>query len=132
MTVKDLREWASGEIGDRYFYSANEILPTGKEELMNMSKQFGCSTDYLLGLTDELSHAQPEGQRMLAGWMPGGTTPATPCDAVADFDLGNGEAHRVCCYWNGTAFLFKRGGATIELPPIRWMMLPETEVSKDA
>lgn len=132
MKVKELRKWASGEVGDRYFYSGNEIIPHGNAELANMAKQFGCSTDYLLGLTEDLTPAQPEGQLMLAGWMPGGTTPATPCDVVADFDIGSGEAHRVCCYWNGTEFLFKRGGATVELPPIRWLMLPETEVSKDA
>ena len=91
----------------------------------------GCSIDYLLCRTD-VPHvakrpAQPEGQLVISGWMPGGTTPATPCDVVVDFDIGGGQAHRTCCYWDGEVFRFKRAGATIEMPPIRWMMLPDTE-----
>lgn len=131
LTVKILRQWAAGDTGDAYFYGDDSLTPSGREGVVSMAKQLGCSTDYILGLTDDLTPSQPEGQLVLAGWMPGGTTPATPCDVVADFDVGAGGSHRVCCYWNGTAFLFKRGGATIELPPIRWMMLPPVEVSAD-
>ena len=56
----------------------------------------GCSVDYLMMRTneprmaDELA-AEPRtcaGQTSLAAWMPGGTTPAEPCDVVADIDLG--------------------------------------------
>ncbi|MBQ2997276.1 MAG: ParB N-terminal domain-containing protein [Oscillibacter sp.] len=98
---------------------------------MRIADLLGCSIDYLLCRTDvpQVAKAspQPEGQLMLSGWMPGGTTPATPCDAVADFDMGGTKVLRRCCYWNGSEFLFERGGVSIELPPIRWMMLPETE-----
>lgn len=91
----------------------------------------GCSIDYLLCRTDVPQVAtkvpQPEGQMIFSCWMPGGTTPATPCDMVADFDVGQGKSHRMCCYFDGRQFLFKRGGATIELPPLRWMMLPPVE-----
>ena len=132
MTVKDLRKWAAGDIGDMYFYSGNEILPNGRDGVADMAKQFGCSTDYLLGLTDDLTTPQPEGQLVFSGWMTGGTTPATPCDVVADFDMGGTKELRRCCRWNGKEFLFEKGGVSIELPPIRWMMLPpiETEEGK--
>lgn len=126
MTVKDLRRWAAGDIGDMYFYSGNEILPSGREGVADMAKQFGCSTDYLLGLTEDITSAQPEGQMVFAGWMPGGTTPATPCDVVADFDMGGTKELRRCCRWDGKEFLFEKGGVSIDLPPIRWMMLPPT------
>ena len=127
LTVKMLRQWAAGDTGDAYFYSNDSLTPTGRDGVVTMAKQLGCSTDYILGLTDDLTPALPEGQMIFSCWMPGGTTPATPCDVVADFNLGNGKAHRVCCWWDGNAFLFKRGGAGIDMPPIRWMMLPEVE-----
>ena len=127
LTVKLLRQWAAGNTGDAYFYTEDSLTPTTRDALVSVAKQLGCSTDYLLGLTDDLNPAQPEGQLMLSGWMPGGTTPATPCDVVVDFDIGGGQAHRTCCYWDGEVFRFKRAGATIEMPPIRWMMLPDTE-----
>ena len=131
LTVKMLRQWAAGDTGDAYFYSNDSLTPTGRDGVVTMSKQLGGSTDYILGLTDDLTPAQPEGQLVLNGWMPGGTTPATPCDMVADFDVGQGKSHRMCCYFDGRQFLFKRGGATIELPPLRWMMLPEVEEKAD-
>ena len=107
-------------------------MPSDCEGIAIVANQLGCSTDYLLGLTDDLTPAQPEGQLVFSGWMPGGTTPATPCDVVADFDMGGTKELRRCCRWNGKEFLFDKGGVSIDLPPIRWMMLPETEVSKDA
>ena len=117
-------------------YSAweNGQLP-GSDRMPLLALAFGVTTDYLFGLTDEPTPTnaapEPEGQMVLAGWMPGGTTPATPCDMVADFDVGQGKSHRMCCYFDGRQFLFKRGGATIELPPLRWMMLPEVEEKAD-
>ena len=129
-TVKKVRQWAAGNTSDLYFYSGSALLPSDCEGIAVVSKQLGCSTDYLLGLTEDLAPAHPEGQLVFSGWMPGGTTPATPCDAVADFDLGNGTAHRVCCWWDGNAFLFKRGGTSIDMQPIRWMMLPPTETEE--
>ena len=94
-----------------------------------------CSIDYLLCRTDVPQVAtkapQPEGQMVFAGWMPGGTTPATPCDVVADFDMGGLKELRRCCRWDGSQFLFGKGGISIELPPIRWMMLPPVEAPAD-
>lgn len=68
---------------------------------------------------------QPVGQMMICGWMPGGTTPAQPCDVVAAFDVG-GNVNRMIVRWNGTGFEFMNGAA-IEMEPIRWMALPPEE-----
>lgn len=97
----------------------------------------GCSVDYLMMRTNEPRMAdevaaEPRtcaGQTSLAAWMPGGTTPAAPCDAVADFKLGNddGRVIRITCRWDGKAFLFKRGKEPINSDVVRWLALPEVE-----
>ena len=60
----------------------------------------GCSVDYLMLRTGEPRMADEvaavprvcASQMALAAWMPGGTTPAEPCDVVAEFDLsGDGK-----------------------------------------
>lgn len=97
----------------------------------------GCSVDYLMMRTneprmaDELA-ADPRtcaGQTSLAAWMPGGTTPAAPCDAVADFKLGSddGRVIRMTCRWDGKAFLFKKGKEPINSDVVRWLALPDVE-----
>lgn len=97
----------------------------------------GCSVDYLMMRTNEPRMAdevaaEPRtcaGQTSLAAWMPGGTTPAAPCDAVADFKLGNddGRVIRMTCRWDGKAFLFKKGKEPINSDVVRWLALPEVE-----
>lgn len=95
--------------------------------------------DYLMMRTDEPRTADEvaaaprscAGQTSLAAWMPGGTTPAAPCDAVADFDLGDGKTIRVTCCWDGEAFLFKKGKEIINADVVRWLALPEVEKEED-
>ena len=73
------------------------------------------------------------GQTSLAAWMPGGTTPAAPCDAVADFKLGSDRVAtiRMTCRWNGNAFLFSKGKEPIDADVVRWLALPEVEEDSD-
>ena len=61
--------------------------------------------------------------------MPGGATPAAPCDAVAEFDLsGDGQVvSRMLCRWDGEAFRFGKGRDKIEVRVVRWLALPEVE-----
>ncbi len=97
----------------------------------------GCSVDYLMMRTNEPRMAdelatEPRtcaGQTSLAAWMPGGTLPAAPCDAVAEFKLGNddGRVIRMTCRWDGKAFLFKKGKEPINSDVVRWLALPEVE-----
>lgn len=101
----------------------------------------GCSVDYLMMRTNEPRMAdevaaEPRtcaGQTSLAAWMPGGTTPAAPCDAVADFKLGNddGRVIRMTCRWDGKAFLFKKGKEPINSDVVRWLALPDVEERND-
>lgn len=97
----------------------------------------GCSVDYLMMRTDEPRTADAvapiprpiSGQVALAAWMPGGTTPAEPCDVVAEFDLsGDGElTSRSLCRWDGEPFRFGKSKDKIEVRVVRWLALPEAE-----
>ena len=101
----------------------------------------GCSVDYLMMRTNEPRTAdevvaEPRtcaGQTSLAAWMPGGATPAAPCDAVADFKLGNDRAAiiRMTCRWDGRAFLFSKGKEPIDADVVRWLALPEVGEDSD-
>jgi ParB-like chromosome segregation protein Spo0J len=69
---------------------------------------------------------EPVGQLVFNGWMPGGTNPATPCDAVVVFELGDRPVKRIC-KWNGKDWVFENGGVKIEMDPMKWMILPPDE-----
>ena len=104
---------------------------------MAAADALGCSVDYLMLRTDEPRTADEvaavprscAGQVAFSAWMPGGTTPAAPCDAVAEFDLsGDGKVvSRTLCRWDGEAFRFGKGGDKIEVRVVRWLALPEVE-----
>lgn len=97
----------------------------------------GCSVDYLMMRTNEPRMADEvaaapracAGQTSLAVWMPGGTTPAEPCDVVADIDLGidGKKSMRMACRWDGKAFLVGKNREPVGMDVIRWLALPEVE-----
>lgn len=131
LTVGLLRSLSDGTALDSAIkrYSGG-ILPWRADYVAKNAKTLHCSADYLLGLTDEInSTAAVSRQVALAAWMPGGTTPAEPCDVVAEFDLsGDGElTSRSLCRWDGEAFRFRKGGDEIEVRVVRWLALPEVE-----
>lgn len=124
-----LRKISQGDIPeDMSDYGLSEIIPYRTKDLTSMAQTLHCSTDYLLGLTDQLRPSSPEpGQMVLAAWMPGGLTPPEPCEVVADVDAGEGVKMRRLLYWDGTVFRFKKSGVDIEVSVIRWLRLPEVE-----
>ena len=124
-----LRKILQGDIPeDMSNYGLSEIIPYRTKDLTSMAQTLHCSTDYLLGLTDQLRPASAEpGQVVLASWMPGGLTPPEPCEVVADVDAGEGVKMRRLLYWDGTVFRFKKSGVDIEVSVIRWLRLPEVE-----
>ena len=124
-----LRKILQGDIPeDMSNYALGEIIPYRTKDLTDMAQTLHCSTDYLLGLTDQLRPAAAEPGRMaLAAWMPGGLTPPEPCEVVADVDAGEGVKMRRLLYWDGTAFRFKKSGVDIGALVTRWLRLPEVE-----
>ena len=135
LTVGRLRSLSDGTAVDGAVkYYSGGILPWGADDAAKNAKTLHCSVDYLLGLTDEInSTAAASSQVALAAWMPGGTLPAAPCDAVADFKLGadDGRVIRMTCRWDGKAFLFKKGKEPINSDVVRWLALPEVENEED-
>ncbi len=110
-------------------YVLGEIIPWRTETLLNMAQTLRCSTDYLLGLTDQLRPAAAEpGQMALAAWMPGGLTPPEECEVVADVDpVDGGNPVRCFLRWLGGAWMFKNLDKKIGMTVIRWLRLPEVE-----
>lgn len=124
-----LRRVAQGDIPEGVNnYVLDSIVPCRSKGLLGMAQDLRCSTDYLLGLTDQLRPAAAEpGQMALAAWMPGGLTPPEPCEVVADVDAGEGVKMRRLLYWDGTVFRFKKSGVDIGVSVTRWLRLPEVE-----
>lgn len=124
-TVGELRKWAAGEFGDAYFYSDDTVTPREHSAIVEMAKKLKCSTDYILGATDELAPALPEGQLMICGWMPGGTTPKEPCMCAVLVDLGRDELYRTYYRWSGKAWTFDDIDEPVSIDPTAWLALPE-------
>lgn len=124
-----LRKISQGDIPeDMSNYGLSEIIPYRTKDLTSMAQTLHCSTDYLLGLTDQLRPAAAEpGQMVLAAWMPGGLTPPEPCEVVADVAAGDGVELRRLLYWDGAVFRFRKSGVDIEVSVNRWLRLPEVE-----
>lgn len=124
-----LRKISQGDIPENVSnYALGEIIPYRTKDLTSMAQTLHCSTDYLLGLTDQLRPASAEpGQMALAAWMPGGLTPPEPCEVVADVAAGDGVELRRLLYWDGAVFRFRKSGVDIEVSVNRWLRLPEVE-----
>ena len=96
------------------------------KKLIGAADCLGVSLDYLFCRTDQpFLPKLPEGQLVFNGWMPGGTNPATPCEAVVVFDLGKNKSKQLCI-WNGSSWVFKNG-AKIDMEPAKWLALPEED-----
>lgn len=125
-----LRKISQGDIPEGVSnYVLAEIIPYRTKDLTGMAQTLHCSTDYLLGLTDQLRPAAAEPGRMaLAAWMPGGLTPPEECEVVADVDPGDGgKPVRCLLHWLGGAWMFKNLDKKIGMTVIRWLRLPEVE-----
>lgn len=111
-------------------YSACENASMcGSEKIAKLALCFGVSTDYLYGLTDELTPPTlPEGQLMIAGWMPGSTNPAEPGEFATYVDLGNGKLLKRFFDWDGQHWMMP-GGIEAQAPVAWWMRLPPVPVA---
>lgn len=54
LTLETVRAYAAGDFGNAHFYSSDELKPDAKK-VPKLCETLGCTADYLLGLTDELS-----------------------------------------------------------------------------
>lgn len=107
--------------------------PDGRKELTGLQYTHWLEVP-TPGSGETLQAAPPElaeGQLAICGWMPGGTFPGEPGEAVVDFDLGDGVIVReACCYADGQFYFRTKSGelgAKIDMPAVRWMWLPPVE-----
>lgn len=73
---------------------------------------------------------QVEGQLVICGWMPGGTLPEEPCDAVADFRSDpepDAATFRTVCRFDGEYFRFSGTDVLIDEEVVRWIALPPVD-----
>lgn len=102
-------------------YENNSIC--GADKVPKLALCLGTTTDYLYGLTDELTPPTlPEGQLMIAGWMPGSTTPAEPGEFAVYIDL-DGKLVPQFFRWTGSRWEM-RTGTVPQVPVVWWMRLP--------
>ena len=131
--VKELREKTGlgkkefaqsiGEYPATYSAWENNSMP-GCDRVPKLALCFGVTTDYLFGLTDDLTPPTlPEGQLMIAGWMPGSTTPAEPGEFATYVDLGGGKLLKRFFDWDGQHWMMP-GGIEAQAPVAWWMRLP--------
>ena len=111
-------------------YSACENASMcGSEKIAKLALCFGVSTDYLYGLTDELTPPTlPCVSRYSAGWMPGSTNPAEPGEFAAYVDLGDGKLVKRFFDWDGQHWMMP-GGIEAQAPVVWWMRLPPIPVA---
>lgn len=116
VTVAELRSAADGDFGDKVLYG-DKYAPGGRVRLIELSQCLGCSTDYLLGLTDELR----PGTR---SWSTG--MPEHDCDVVGKFRVDD-TVIRSLAFFDAQlrTFRFSRTGATLEAECVAWVELPE-------
>lgn len=128
--IGTLRSIAQGDVPvGATNYMLSEILPYNTKSLLKMAQTLHCSTDYLLGLTDQLRVMSAEpGQMVLAAWTSGALTPPEECEVAADVDPGDG-GKPVRCFlrWLGGAWMFKNLDKKIDMTVLRWLRLPEVE-----
>ena len=108
-TLGELRRWAEGEFGDAHFYD-NEWGPKRIGRLTELSKQLGCSTDYLLELTDGIV---PGGVPDLGTWRTG--TPETTGLYWGIIGPMNGGGRLY--WWNNELRRWEHPGVVMELTP---------------
>lgn len=97
------------------------------QRFVKVADLLGVSLDYLLCRTDSSTGmGQMEGQMVFNAWMPAPTTPgAVPGNVIAAFDLGDGKTVKKLCYWDGASYLFSKDGGVCDLPPVKWMRVPD-------
>ena len=101
-------------------YENNSIC--GADKVPKLALCLGTTTDYLYGLTDELTPPTlPEGQLMIAGWMPGSTNPAEPGEFAAYVDLGDGKLLKRFFDWDGQHWMMP-GGIEAQASDVAWWM----------
>lgn len=126
VTIGELRAYAAGDFLGHYFYG-NDLDPVKFDRLDQVAQKLQCSSDYLLGLTEELN---PMPKPPAQGWIPlqwiaGEEKPRKPTQAVCKFAVdGMEKPMTTLAWWNMSEWTFC-GGAKIDAGCLAWWPVPE-------
>lgn len=130
LSVGDLRNFAAGDFQGKYFYE-NDMCMAKAERLDQLAQFFHCSSDYLLGLTEDLNPVpKPPAEGWVPlEWLPGREQPKKPGQqAVAKFRVDDKDRpRRMIAEWDGSRWRFPNGGATIDAECVFWFPIPGEE-----
>lgn len=132
MTAGELREWAAGRFGpdDRLYPSTLDARDFS--DPARLAKELGCSTDYLLGVTDHLApavEAEPQTEDAEPGedgpwhWWPEQPTESGLYWCISGPLKSGGGLY----WWNAEAEQWEHWGMSFRMTPdvVLWMRCPE-------
>lgn len=129
VSVATVRKWAVGEFDE--MLTESKLPPKKLEDPAALAELLGCSTDYLLGLTDELKTREQQSTPPAEGWLPlrfidGRETPPKAGRYCCKFDCSGAKMYHVA-WWDRDikVWLFRPHGAKIDADCLKWFPLPE-------
>ena len=131
MEVGTLRAWARGEFGDTCRYSG-ALTARQISDPARLAQELGCSTDYLLGVTDHLApavEAEPQTEDAEPGedgpwhWWPEQPTESGLYWCISGPLKSGGGLY----WWNAEAEQWEHWGMSFRMTPdvVLWMRCPE-------
>lgn len=137
LSVRAIREYAAGKFPEDHAWYHAELSADGLSNPAGAAEILGCSTDYLLGVTDELAPApvkeiEPEGGPLEAAlpvlaWIPG--SPDSSRRVVARFVMEGDFTLTELCFYDSQAgkYRFSESGPAIEAACLGWWPVPEED-----
>ena len=131
LEVGTLRAWARGEFGDTCRYSG-ALTARHISDPARLAQELGCSTDYLLGVTDHLApavEAEPQTEDAEPGedgpwhWWPEQPTESGLYWCISGPLKSGGGLY----WWNAEAEQWEHWGMSFRMTPdvVLWMRCPE-------
>ena len=127
MQVGRLRAWARGEFGDDSRYSG-DLTARRISDPAKLAEELGCSTDYLLGVTEQLT---PTAQPTATEAEPSGSWhwwPEQPTESGLYWCIsGPLKSGGGLYWWNAEAEQWEHWGMSFRMTPdvVLWMRCPE-------
>lgn len=121
--VGTLRAWARGEFGDACRYSG-ELTARRISDPARLARELGCSTDYLLGVTDQLTPKAENGEQDGPWhWWPAETPTESGLYWCVTGPMSHGGS---MFYWNNEVEQWEHPAAKFAMTPnlTLWMKCP--------
>lgn len=124
ITRETVRSYASGEFGDKRFYSDRAVVPDGVVSIKRLADQLHCSADFICGLTDDPTPANERVSRM--NTEPGWTTDRNP-EESGEYLVWYGKGYREVFYWDGDLVCWTswKGSGDVIFEVHGWTLVPK-------